>query len=172
MKKLIILLGIVLLVMSCTKIDEKVPETTPNLVEVTFNIQDIVASVNTKSLLDDPFSIVEHDPYPAGVISLVSQENDTIDIIFQENGLENMTILLPPSEYRLGGFYWTGWSGHTEFGYLFYSRIVGYHFIPEDPQVIDKINYEDTKQLEDVTKQIRELILKTEFPKEIKEEII
>ena len=39
-------------------------------------------------------------------------------------------------------------------------------------QLLEKINYEDTKQLEEITKQVRELIVKSEFPKEIEEEIL
>ena len=39
-------------------------------------------------------------------------------------------------------------------------------------KLLREINYEDTKQLEDITKQIRELILKSKFPKEIEEEIL
>ncbi|GAI95932.1 unnamed protein product, partial [marine sediment metagenome] len=38
-------------------------------------------------------------------------------------------------------------------------------------QLLEKIDYEDTKQLNDITKQIREIILKSEFPKEMQEEI-
>ncbi len=39
-------------------------------------------------------------------------------------------------------------------------------------EILGKINYEDTKQLNESTQQIRELIEKAEFPEEIKEEII
>ena len=39
-------------------------------------------------------------------------------------------------------------------------------------ELLSKINYEDTKQLDERTKQIRELILKSKFPKEIEEEIL
>jgi len=39
-------------------------------------------------------------------------------------------------------------------------------------ELLKKINYEDTKQLEDITKQIRELIIKSKFPKEMEEEIL
>ena len=38
--------------------------------------------------------------------------------------------------------------------------------------ILSKINYEDTKELEDMTKKIRELIVKAELPKEMKEEIL
>ena len=38
--------------------------------------------------------------------------------------------------------------------------------------VLSKIDYENTKQLDESTKQIRELIVNSEFPKEMKEEII
>ena len=39
-------------------------------------------------------------------------------------------------------------------------------------ELLKEINYEDTKQLEDITKQVRELILKSKFPKEIEDEIL
>jgi len=39
-------------------------------------------------------------------------------------------------------------------------------------EFLSKINYEDTKQLDETTKQIRELILKSKFPKEMEEEIL
>jgi len=39
-------------------------------------------------------------------------------------------------------------------------------------ELLKKINYEDTKQLEDITKQIRELIIKSKFPKDMEEEIL
>ncbi|MDO8528936.1 MAG: phosphoenolpyruvate synthase [Nanoarchaeota archaeon] len=39
-------------------------------------------------------------------------------------------------------------------------------------ELLAEINYEDTKQLESVTKEIRELIVKAEFPKEMKDEIL
>ena len=38
--------------------------------------------------------------------------------------------------------------------------------------LLEQINYEDTKQLNEVTKQIRELIVKSKFPEELKEEIL
>ncbi|MDP2672625.1 MAG: phosphoenolpyruvate synthase [Nanoarchaeota archaeon] len=38
--------------------------------------------------------------------------------------------------------------------------------------ILSKINYEDTKQLDESTKQIRELIINSEFPEEMKQEII
>src|SRR3989338_7809857 len=38
--------------------------------------------------------------------------------------------------------------------------------------ILSKIDYEDTKQLDESTKQIRELIVNSEFPEEMKEEII
>ncbi len=39
-------------------------------------------------------------------------------------------------------------------------------------KLLKKINYEDTKQLDEVTKQVRELITSSKIPKEIEEEII
>jgi len=39
-------------------------------------------------------------------------------------------------------------------------------------ELLGKINYEDTKQLDETTKQIRELIENAEFPKEMREEIL
>ena len=39
-------------------------------------------------------------------------------------------------------------------------------------ELLEKIDYENTKQLDDTTKEIRELITKATFPKEIEEEII
>jgi len=39
-------------------------------------------------------------------------------------------------------------------------------------EILSKINYEDTKQLKESTKQIRELIENAEFPKELQEEIL
>ncbi len=39
-------------------------------------------------------------------------------------------------------------------------------------QLLSQINYENTKQLEDITKQVRELILNSRFPKEMEEEIL
>lgn len=38
--------------------------------------------------------------------------------------------------------------------------------------LLEKIDYEDTKQLDEITKQIREMIVNSEFPKEMGEEII
>ncbi|HLD37864.1 MAG TPA: PEP/pyruvate-binding domain-containing protein, partial [Candidatus Nanoarchaeia archaeon] len=38
--------------------------------------------------------------------------------------------------------------------------------------ILSKIDYENTKQLDESTKQIRELIINSEFPKEMREEII
>ena len=38
--------------------------------------------------------------------------------------------------------------------------------------LLKKINYEDTKQLDEITKQIRELITNAQLPKEMEEEII
>jgi len=38
-------------------------------------------------------------------------------------------------------------------------------------ELLGKINYEDTKQLEKITKEIRELIINSKFPKEMQEEI-
>ena len=38
--------------------------------------------------------------------------------------------------------------------------------------LLEKIDYEDTKQLDEITKQIREIIINSEFPKEMGEEII
>lgn len=39
-------------------------------------------------------------------------------------------------------------------------------------EILEKINYEDTKQLDELTKEIRGLIVNSEIPKEIEEEII
>jgi len=39
-------------------------------------------------------------------------------------------------------------------------------------ELLSKINYEDTKQLNEITKQIRELIINSKFPKEMEEEIL
>jgi len=39
-------------------------------------------------------------------------------------------------------------------------------------KLLKKINYEDTKQLDELTKQVRELIISSKIPKEIEEEII
>jgi pyruvate,water dikinase len=39
-------------------------------------------------------------------------------------------------------------------------------------ELLAEINYEDTLQLEEITKKIRELIVKSEFPKEMKDEIL
>ncbi len=39
-------------------------------------------------------------------------------------------------------------------------------------ELLSKINYEDTKQLNEITRQIRELILKSKFPKEMEEVIL
>ena len=39
-------------------------------------------------------------------------------------------------------------------------------------QLLDGIKYSDTKQLDDITKEVRELILKIEFPEEMREEIL
>ena len=39
-------------------------------------------------------------------------------------------------------------------------------------KLLEKIDYEDTKQLDETTKQIRELILSAEFPKEMEKEVI
>ncbi|MCK4553243.1 phosphoenolpyruvate synthase [Candidatus Pacearchaeota archaeon] len=39
-------------------------------------------------------------------------------------------------------------------------------------ELLSRINYEDTKQLNKITKQIRELILKAKFPREMEEEIL
>ena len=38
--------------------------------------------------------------------------------------------------------------------------------------LLDKINYEDTKQLDEITKQIRDLIINSKFPIEMQEEIL
>ncbi|MFH1607886.1 MAG: phosphoenolpyruvate synthase [archaeon] len=39
-------------------------------------------------------------------------------------------------------------------------------------ELLTKINYEDTKQLDETTKQVRELILNSQFPEEMEEEIL
>ena len=39
-------------------------------------------------------------------------------------------------------------------------------------ELLGKINYEDTKQLDEITKEIRALIVSSEVPKEMEEEII
>lgn len=39
-------------------------------------------------------------------------------------------------------------------------------------ELLNKINYEDTKQLDNTTKEIRELILNSKFPKEMEQEIL
>ncbi len=39
-------------------------------------------------------------------------------------------------------------------------------------ELLEKIDYEDTKQLENITKEIRELIINAKFPKEMEEEIL
>ncbi len=39
-------------------------------------------------------------------------------------------------------------------------------------ELLEKIDHEDTKQLNEITKEIRELILKSKFPKEMEEEIL
>lgn len=39
-------------------------------------------------------------------------------------------------------------------------------------ELLEKINYEDTKKLEEITKEIRELIINSKFPKEMREEIL
>ncbi|VVB82278.1 Phosphoenolpyruvate synthase [uncultured archaeon] len=42
----------------------------------------------------------------------------------------------------------------------------------EIKEILNNINYEDTKELDNKTKKVRELIVKAEFPKEMKEEIL
>ncbi|MFW6283139.1 MAG: phosphoenolpyruvate synthase [Minisyncoccales bacterium] len=39
-------------------------------------------------------------------------------------------------------------------------------------EILDKIDYENTKELEDATKKVREIIINSSFPKELEEEII